>query len=296
MTSPVRHFTRIGIFTKRDDPRVREPLARLVEVLLARGSDVCIDPYGADVLGRPHGLPTLEPPFDSARDLIIVVGGDGAMLRAAQVFIDDDVPVLGVNVGRLGFLTDLSPDQLDGRLEAILNGQYVEERRSVLHCTVFSGGAAIHHAFALNDVVVEKWNTARLISFDAWVGERLIYSQRSDGIIIATPTGSTAYALSAGGPILHPALDAIVLVPLSPHTLTHRPIVMDSAVRVEIAVMVRDPETARVTCDGDSLAKLSPGDRVRVERARPVVRLIHPADHDHYAILRAKLHWATGPC
>lgn len=295
MGNPGR-FERIGIFTKREDPRVGEPLARLVRVLLDRRVDVVIDPQGAELLGHPADLPVREPPFSGDRDLVVVVGGDGALLRAAQVFIEQDVRMLGVNVGRLGFLTDLSPAQLEERLAEILDGHYIEERRFFLHCSVWRGGVLLTEAHALNDVVVEKWNTARLISFEVHVGGRYIYGQRSDGLIVATPTGSTAYALSAGGPILHPALEAIVLVPLNPHTLTHRPIVVDSHAEVEVAAVLREPETAHVTCDGESIAKLSTGDRVRARRTDRRARLIHPADHDHYAVLRAKLHWGTDLC
>lgn len=296
MTGKPAQFRHIGIFTKPDEPRALEPLERLVRILRARDLDVVIDPHGAAMLGRPEGIGVQEPPFDGRRDLVVVVGGDGALLRAARQFIDHDVHLLGVNVGRLGFLTDLCPSQLDGRLAAILDGAWREERRFFLECTVWRGDERLEQAYALNDVVVEKWNTARLISFELYLDQRFTYGQRSDGIIIATPTGSTAYALSAGGPILHPSLDAIVLVPLSPHTLTHRPIVMDSRTVVGVAVDLREPGTAHVTCDGESVAKLSNGDRVVARRMDHVARLIHPADQDHYAVLRAKLHWATDLC
>lgn len=296
MTGNPGRFQRVGIFTKPDDPRVREPLQRLVRALEARRLDVVIDPQGAEVLGHPGGLAVGAPPFDGRRDLIVVVGGDGSLLRAARAFVEEDVRMLGVNVGRLGFLTDLSPSHLDERLGAILDGAYVEERRFFLDCSVWRDEVPVEQTYALNDVVVEKWNTARLISFDVHLGGRYIYSQRSDGLIVTTPTGSTAYALSAGGPILHPALEAIALVPLSPHTLTHRPLVVDSRTEVGITVDLREPQTAHVTCDGESIAKLSNGDQVRARRTERHVRLIHPADHDHYAVLRAKLHWATDLC
>jgi NAD+ kinase len=232
------------------------------------------------------------------RDLVIAVGGDGTLLRAAQLAFPRNVPLLGINLGRLGFLADLSLQQVENGLAAILAGAYATEERFVLRCEIRRGGETFAVGQALNDVVIQRWNTTRLITLHTFVDGCFVHSQRADGLIVSTPTGSTAYALSGGGPILSPGLPAVVLVPLCPHTLTNRPIVLanTAVVEIEIANDHPDEDRSRVTCDGNALPSVASGDRVRVTRHDQVVRLIHPVDHDHFAILRAKLQWGQGPC
>ncbi|MGH8583172.1 MAG: NAD(+) kinase [Gammaproteobacteria bacterium] len=283
-------FKRIGLVAKPGDVRAREALRPLLDHLALRGIEVSVDRHAAALLenGQDH------PEFTGAErvDLVIAVGGDGTLLRAAHSVADPEVRLLGVNAGHLGFLTDISPDEIPERLDAILAGQYIEEPRMVLDSTVLRAGQVIERRAAINDVIVQKWNIARLITLDTYVDERFVHRQRSDGIIVATPTGSTAYALSCGGPILHPALEAIALVPLCPHALTNRPIVLPAASSIEIVVETREADQARLTCDGDPRCELAPGDRVRISKRPCGIHLIHPLGHDHFATLRAKLLWS----
>lgn len=283
-------FKRIGLVAKPGDVRAREALRPLLRHLALRGIELSIDRHAAALLENGQG----HPEFTGAEpvDLVIAVGGDGTLLRAAHSVADPEVRLLGVNAGHLGFLTDISPDEIPERLDAVLGGQYIEEPRMVLDSTVLRAGQVIERRAAINDVIVQKWNIARLITLDTYVDERFVHRQRSDGIIVATPTGSTAYALSCGGPILHPALEAIALVPLCPHALTHRPIVLPAASSIEIVVETREADQARLTCDGDPRCELQPRDRVRISKRPRGIYLIHPLGHDHFATLRAKLLWS----
>jgi len=225
-------------------------------------------------------------------DLVIVVGGDGTLLKAARLLVDMDVRILGINLGRLGFLTDVSRHEMEARLDEIFAGRFQEESRFLLRAVVVRNGEETMHGDALNDVVLQKWNVARLIQFDTHIDGLFVTTQRADGLIVSTPTGSTAYALSGGGPILHPSLNAIALVPICPHTLSNRPIVVDAMSTVEIVVCDGQQTSAQLTFDGQTASALEPGDRVVIRRKDRPVRLIHPPDHDYFATLRTKLHWA----
>lgn len=283
-------FSRVGLIAKPQDLRVRDTLRILVPYLEARGLEISADPSCAELLD-PSERRMLKIQDRNGHDLVIAVGGDGTLLRAAHMISSYEVRLLGINVGQLGFLADLSPEEIPERLDPILDGHYLEEHRMVLQCRVLRAGRLVCQRDAINDVVVQKWNVARLITLETYVDDRLVQSQRSDGVIIATPTGSTAYALSCGGPIVHPALDAIAIVPLCPHSLSNRPIVLSGTSRLEIVLGARDIDLAVLTCDGEIGSELSPGDRVTVQKAERYVRLIHPTGHDHYATLRAKLQW-----
>ncbi len=283
-------FSRVGLIAKPQDLRVRDTLRILVPYLEARGLEISADPGCAELLD-PSERRMLKIQDRNGHDLVIAVGGDGTLLRAAHMISSYEVRLLGINVGQLGFLADLSPEEIPERLDPILDGHYLEEHRMVLQCRVLRAGRLVCQRDAINDVVVQKWNVARLITLETYVDDRLVQSQRSDGVIIATPTGSTAYALSCGGPIVHPALDAIAIVPLCPHSLSNRPIVLSGTSRLEIVLGARDIDLAVLTCDGEIGSELSPGDRVTVQKAERYVRLIHPTGHDHYATLRAKLQW-----
>jgi NAD+ kinase len=223
--------------------------------------------------------------------LVIVIGGDGTFLSAARSLVDYDVPLLGINVARLGFLTDLNPLELPEPLDAILAGQFLEERRFLLQASIARGNSNVFSTTALNDVVVHKCNIARLIEFETHVDNHFVYRQRSDGLIVSTPTGSTAYALAGGGPILHPSLDAIVLVPICPHTLTNRPLVVDMDSRIEIVLGEGEQAEGHLTCDGQTAVELFPCDRVIIQRKQRWLRLIHPAGYDYFSTLRSKLGW-----
>ena len=287
-------FRTVGLIAKHGDPRVGETLGRLVDMLCARGLDAVFD-------DRSHGaypgrdLPVVARDRLGQRcDLIIVVAGDGTFLSAARSLVDQDVPLLGVNLGRLGFLADVTPDEMPDRLNEILDGDYVEERRFLLDVTVERGSERVFAGPALNEAVTHKGSMARLVEFETYIDGHLVNSQRSDGLIVATPTGSTAYALSGGGPIVHPSLDAIVLVPICPHTLSSRPVVVGGGSVVEVVLGENAEGSVQLSCDGRTAADLAAGDRISIRKRFPGLRLIHPASHEYYATLRAKLHWGKG--
>ena len=282
-------FTRIGIVTRTHEPAVKGALERVIAVTNRRGVETLIDTVAAGhgPEGRYQVVPSIELP--ARCDLLVSIGGDGTLLQCAGLIYPRDVALIGINLGRLGFLTDLSPAEIETGVDAVLDGQFLSEERAVLGCEVVRDGRVIATEDGLNDVVVQKWNTARLITLETYVDGQFLHAQRSDGMIVATPTGSTAYALSGGGPILDPRTHALALVPICPHTLTNRPIVVSDAARIEIYVATDREDESRVTCDGNSIQDLLPGDRVRVFRRSQSVRLLHPANHDHFATLRAKL-------
>lgn len=289
-------FRRIGIVTKQADVALRSALDTVLEVLARHGAEVLVDHLAVAV--PPSASPHLarEEELVANRDLVIAIGGDGTLLRAAKLAFPHRVPVLGVNLGRLGFLADLSPLQVTQGLDAILAGRYCAEERCVLLCEILRDGAPLATQIAVNDVVIQRWSTARLITLNTYVDGRFVHTQRSDGMIISTPTGSTAYALSGGGPILDPTLPAMVLVPICPHTLTNRPLVISNNSRIEIDFASDNAEDSRVTVDGNPMPILKAGDRIRITRHADAVRLIHPSGHDHFATLRAKLQWGRSPC
>ncbi len=285
------NFKRVGIIGKYADPTVGASLQTLTDYLAARNLDIVLDEATAEVWSG-HGLTVVSrETIGEQCDLAIVVGGDGTLLNAGRSLAPYDIAIAGVNLGHLGFLTDISPTEMEQKLDEIFSGQYNEDERFLLHCTVLRDGEHISESVALNDVVVHKWDVARMLETETFVNGQMVNNLRSDGLIVSTPTGSTAYALSGGGPILQPCLNAIVLVPICPHTMSNRPIVVDGNNVIEIVVRGSGHAHAQVTCDGQINFGLVSGDRVRIRKAEHKVRLIHPVDHDHFHILRAKLHW-----
>jgi NAD+ kinase len=291
VSPPSTVFQRVAVIAKPDDSRhLAEVLQRVRSLLDARGLALLPDRQTARLLGLSDGRSLAE--LAAHADLGIVVGGDGTLLSAAREFATREVPVLGVNLGRLGFLVDITPTDIQACLDAVFDGHYDAESRFLLSARVANGTPHL----ALNDVVLHKWNIARMIEFETWIDGRFVYTQRSDGLIISTPTGSTAYALSGGGPLMTPDLDAVALVPICPHTLSNRPIVVAANSVIEISVCGQtDPADVRITCDGASHLTLEQGDRVTVSRHPTAVRLLHPVGHDHFDVLRAKLGWGELP-
>jgi len=224
-------------------------------------------------------------------DLVIVVGGDGSLLRAARTLVNYQKPVVGVNRGRLGFLTDISPDDMVEQVHLVLDGHYHSERRFLLEAELRRDGEVLGRGDALNDVVVNSGNSAQMIEFELYINDTFVYRQRADGLIVSTPTGSTAYALSGGGPIMHPALDAIVLVPMFPHTLSSRPIVVDGNAEIRIDILEANSTQSPVSCDGQVNIKAQPGDSVHISKKSNHLILLHPKGHDFYASCRDKLRW-----
>ena len=287
-------FRTIGLIAKRGDLQVGETLGRLIGLLRSRGLDFVLD---AESRGAwPGGdMPVVARTVLGERcDLVVVVAGDGTFLSAARSLVDHDVPLLGVNLGRLGFLADVMPDEMPTRLNEILDGDFVEERRFLLDVTVERGTGRVFSGPALNEAVIHKSSMARLVEFETYIDGHLVNSQRSDGLIVATPTGSTAYALSGGGPILHPSLDAIVLVPICPHTLSSRPVVAGGGSVVEVILGNGAEASVQLSCDGQTTVELTAGDRILIRKHHPDLRLIHPAGHEYYTTLRTKLHWGKG--
>lgn len=286
-------FKTIGLLGRGGNDAIATMLADLAHWLTAQGLQVSSHAQQLSVhadqqrIGRE--FERIQP------DLVIVVGGDGTILNAAHLLAAHGTPLLGVNMGRLGFLADITMDRFRDGVTQVLNGQFTEEQRALL------SGAITHNAdrqpshVALNDVVVQKSASGRLIEFETWVDASFVCTHRADGVIVATPTGSTAYALSGGGPIVHPALNACVLVPINPHTLSDRPIVVSSNSTVEIVLRrgYGDP-VAQVSWDSQYGAPLAIGDRVTVKRAAKAIRLLHPHDYDYYKTLRTKLDWGNG--
>jgi NAD+ kinase len=284
-------FKRISLITNSNAAEVVETLNSVIEFLQARDIAIELDESCAQITD-PKDLPVVTADklgVDS--DLAIAIGGDGTMLKAAHLVCNHGIPLLGINRGHLGFLADIPAEKFDRHLDEILAGKYAEDERFLLYSEVHRNEDLICVNFALNDVVIQKWNVARMIDFETYVDGIFVHKQRSDGMIVSSPTGSTAYALSGGGPILYPSLDALVLVPICPHSLTNRPLVINGNSKIEIIVGTWDIHHARLTCDSEIAVELKSGDRVQVEKKNQAIRLIHPANHDHFAILRAKLRW-----
>ena len=294
MPEIIQPFQTVAIVGNTSDPRVVESLQILATHLHFRGRRVLVD-SATDVDYRGANAECLpETELSSVADLMVAVGGDGSMLHAARLAAPRGIPVLGINRGRLGFLADISPAELTARVDEILAGKFVSDRRAMLQASVSSEGVGTRHCNALNDVVLQKWQTGRILDFETWIDGRYVNTHGGDGLVIATATGSTAYALSCGGPIMYPGLDAVVLAPICPHTLSDRPIVVSSLSTIEVRLLERPDSNAQVTCDGVSIGALSPGDRLIVTPAQEHVTLLHPEDHEYYRILRSKLRWGRG--
>ncbi|MFZ1326855.1 MAG: NAD(+) kinase [Candidatus Contendobacter sp.] len=288
-------FHTIGLIGKFGDRNVAGTLNQIADYLRQRQLRVLLDDSSARLITGNTLEIASRAAIGEECDLVIVMGGDGTMLNAARSLVDYEVPILGVNLGRLGFLADVSPSEIPHRLEAVLNGHFREARRSLLHAQVLREDQVISEADALNDVVVHKREVARMIEVETFVDGRFLNAYRADGLIISTPTGSTAYALAGGGPILHPGLEAVVLVPICPHTLTHRPIVVKADSVIEIILNSANTTQSQVTCDGQISLAIEPGDRILIRKKGRKARLIHPLNHDYFELLRAKLNWGLSP-
>ncbi|MBI4194754.1 MAG: NAD kinase [Betaproteobacteria bacterium] len=282
-------FKTVALIGKYKSPEIAGPLLELGRFLQDRGVRVLLDRLTASHIGDcPYPVLGLEE-LGKEADLAIVIGGDGTMLNIARTFAPYDVALVGINQGRLGFLTDISIDTMIETIGAMLDGGFVTEERMLLEAGIFRGGERVFEVLAFNDVVVSKGVKGSLIEFEVRIDGQFIYTQRADGLIVATPTGSTAYALSSGGPIVHPSLQVMALVPVCPHTLSNRPIVISSDCTVEI--IVRDADDPRSHFDSHSRFDLREGDRIVVRRCAHSISLLHPAGHSYYGMLREKLNW-----
>ena len=283
-------FKSVALIGKYKSPEIAEPLLKLAAFLAKRGVAVKLDTLTAEHIGRSdHDIASLEE-IGANCELAIVMGGDGTMLNIARTFAPYDVALVGVNQGRLGFLTDLSMETMIESIGAILDGDFVTEARMLLESEVLFDDDPGRKVLAFNDVSINKGADGSLIELEVHIDGRFVYNLRSDGLIVTSPTGSTAYALSSGGPILHPGLNCIGLVPVSPHTLSNRPIVVGGDSTIEITM--HKSVDARVHFDSHSHYELAEGNRIIVRRCPYPIRLLHPPEHNYYHMLREKLHWS----
>ena len=288
-------FTTIGVIGKRRDARAAATAVHLCELLEELGREVLIETDTANLMAMGNRRTGDRECLVRECDLVVVVGGDGTLLDAGRSFAPARIPLLGVNQGRLGFLVDVLPDEMRETLEAVFRGEHIVDDRLLLEARIHRGGAAASEPLlALNDVVLRNQATIRMLDFETWLDDEFISAHRADGIIVSTPTGSTAYALSGGGPVLHPSLDALTLVPICPHTLSDRPIVVGADRPIRI-VLRGDIGGATVTCDGQISFPLEPGDEIRIRRSPYTLRLLHPRRFAYFELLRDKLQWGRSP-
>jgi NAD+ kinase len=283
-----KEFSTVALVGRFEDPRVAEPMTALAAHLSNAGVEVITSPDAS--LGSPVRTVD-ESELASRANLIITVGGDGTMLYAAALTRERAVPLLGINRGRLGFLADVTPDEMLHSLDQVLAGEYLSETRLLLSAKIAAADGSIHTAVALNDVVLQRRESGRMVDFETRIAGRYVNTHSGDGLIVSTPTGSTAYALSCGGPIIEPGLDAVVVVPVCPHTLSDRPIVIPAKHPIEVRLLRSSIARAEVTVDGRMLGDLNTGDTLVIGEADSRITLIHPPGYDYFEILRSKLHW-----
>ncbi len=268
-------FNTIGIITKPNDPNSDRKALELGALLEERSVTVV------------HGEQIGEQ-----ADLIIVVGGDGSLLNTARTFVDKKIPILGINLGRLGFLADVPATKMQTIVTEVLNGNFIQEKRHLLSCQIKQNGKVLGQYLALNDAVVHRTETLKMIEFDLLIDGKFVSNQRADGLIVTTPTGSTAYALSSGGPIMHPGLDAIGLVSICPHTMSHRPLLVPG--KSEVVVHIRESDVgATINFDGQTSVPIVVGQAIHLRQHQSLIHLLHPQDYDYFEIIRSKLHWGA---
>lgn len=289
-------FSTIGLIGRLGNAEARHSVERVLAFLQGRGLAVIVDSrtaalISAEPLASPQTRIADIQTLGAECDLAVVVGGDGSLLSAARSLNHAGVPLLGVNRGRLGFLTDILPEDIEQKMQEVLDGEFVDEERFLLDVSLVREGREVARANALNDVVLHPGEFIRMLEFALYVDDHFVTSQRADGMIISTPTGSTAYALSGGGPIMHPELEAMVLVPMNPHTLSSRPMVIPASSTIKIIVGERDTAVAHITCDGQTHNPVADGDEIIITQKPQRLRLLHPRNHNFYERCRSKLGW-----
>lgn len=286
-------FRTVALVGKHQSPEVAESLLLLAAFLREQGIEVLLEESTAVAVGAQGYLAASYETLGQRADLAVILGGDGTLLNAARQLAESGVPLVGVNQGQLGFMTDIARETMLDSMRSILAGSYSREQRFLLDAEVVRQGARVFQALALNDVVVNKGDIGRLIELEVKVDGELIHVLRADGLIVSTPTGSTAYALSANGPILHPAVAGIAIVPLCPHALSYRPITISDSSIVDIRVLA--PHEGRIHFDGQAHCDAQGDDVIRIRRARCALTLLHPPGYSYFAMLREKLHWSSTP-
>ncbi len=288
-------FQTIGIIGKVSDARFVATLRRLVLLLRQRNIQPLVEAAVSNAVRDLELTAVSREVLGETADLVVVIGGDGTLLRAARALIEYETPLLGVNLGHVGFMADIAPDEISTQMSRIIDGDYQQESRFLIAARIMRKGQPIWHSTATNECVVHTSDIARLIEFRVYVNHQPVSQQRADGIITATPTGSTAYALSAGGPIMHPSLGALVIVHISPHTLSSRPLVLPADSRIEIELSTTRGEQAQVTCDGQQTHPLCIGDRILIHQLKTPLQLLHPSNYNYFGTLHTKLCWGTVP-
>jgi NAD+ kinase len=287
MTARITTCALLGRFEERT---VGESAAALLPHLASRGLTVLVQRTAPDAI-TTQATPVDDEELVARAGLAIVIGGDGSMLFAARLFAGSDVPMLGINRGRLGFLTDVMPQDMFRCVDEALAGQCQPDRRRLLEARLVLADGSETRQLALNDVVLAKWATGRILDFETHVDGRFVNSHGGDGLVVASSTGSTAYALSCGGPIIEPGLDVLVVVPICPHTLADRPILVSGRSTITVLVQPRFDTQAQVTCDGVVLGEITPRDRLEIRPTERSITLLHPPGYDYFRLLRSKLHW-----
>ena len=285
-------YNTIGLIGKPNHNGASTTIETLHQYLVDEGYEVIIESSVALSTNIKNAKVCTLVEIGEQANLAIVVGGDGYMLGAARVLSCYNIGVIGVNRGNLGFLTDLSPNDLIAPLEQILHGKSRSEQRFIIEAEVYRHGKLKSSNSAVNEAVLHAGKVANMIEFEVYIDGSFMFSQRSDGLIVSTPTGSTAYSMSAGGPILTPNLNALSLVPMFPHTLTSRPIVVDGNSEIKLVLANENYENLQVSCDGQVTLEVLPGDEILIQKSDNRLRLIHPTDHSYYEVLRSKLNWS----
>jgi len=291
--SSKKAFSRVALVGKYQADGIAEHLKDLAKLLKDLGCEVFLEGATAKHVGLNDFPTKTAENFAGAIDLVVVLGGDGTMLGIGRQLAGSNVPLVGINMGRLGYMTDIPIQSVHTTLPKIIAGEFEADTRTLLHAVVLRNGKEINRALALNDVVVNRSGISGMVELAVHVNGSFMYNQRSDGLIVSTPTGSTAYALSAGGPILHPHVAGILLVPIAPHSLSNRPIVLpkDSVTVIEV---VNGLEVI-VNFDMQSQTNLQNGDKIEVRQSDKTIALLHPSNHSDYKTLREKLHWNEYP-
>ncbi len=287
-------FKTIGIIGKHSAPEITDSISSLSLFLKEKGYNVIIDANCASLLSDNSIESCATDTLGMYCDIAIAMGGDGTFLAATSAIVKYNIPLIGINLGRLGFLVDISPELMQEKLVQMLSGQFIEETRYLLQARIIRDDQTIHKETAVNEVVIHRWVTPSMIEIVTHINGIYLNSQRSDGLIISTPTGSTAYSLSAGGPILHPSLNALILVPLNPHTFSNRPIVIDDNSEIEISFCQTKQINALVSCDHLEIPEVLISDKIMISKYPDPIRILHPEGHEFFNILRQKLNWSSG--
>jgi NAD+ kinase len=286
-------FRTVAVVARRRGDNIVDSILMVEASLQALGAKVIIEDVTAKRLPPGERVTIAREEFGGCADLVVVVGGDGSLLGVARELASTGIPVVGVNRGGLGFLAAIAPHEIKQKLAEILQNQFSIEEHFLLHAQVLRDGQAVSESTALNDVVVNPGSMTRMMEFELWVDDEFVYDQRSDGLIIASPTGSTAYSLSAGGPIMHPSIDALVIVPMFPHTLTSRPLVVKGDASVKIRIREVQETRPQLSCDSQVNVPLEVGDEVIVRKFATPLKLLYPSGHSFYESCRSKLDWAS---